>query len=533
MSGNERKRQKREDQEEARRTSGDASDNVAKSENTAPSATKSHPLPKLPAVVWGKHIAPFLHRKDLNNLLAQGGREIYEACQNLKFPWPTVELRLPELHLPVFEVDRDASSEMLRAISPDSKWVIAGQVSSTGDAPDTMEYHWTGLFVFHSRYGRAKDVVPLPGRPSSSPPRDFQETFSRETGLPLNRYYPRQISLSKDGQYLAVSYKEKLEVDVFRITFHEESETPSVSLELYRTFELDTETATSPFNPIEYSCHFVLSTNSKWLIVGFKGYYAGPFAVVAWDIETGSITKSEVGNETLHPSHDEIVATDSMILWRQKTGGRPFVIRGWTIENDELSSEEEPIHWSYPDNDVARGKLYCFRKLTPSPVDPSTFIVLAEETQEPTDRRHPIDMLKLIPSTEQEVSTKVQKLRRLVQGTSPSYASMNIGLYPDGQHLLLYDHRNRRFDIKRIAMENAHCATASIRREEMVDKANFISQWGMQAVDQARVQDFELSPDGEFLTVLLRHGYVDCPGQRLFVVSHNCGNTPDEIKRRL
>ena len=79
MSGNERKRQKREDQETARRISGDASDNVAKSENT-PTA-KSHPLPKLPADVWGKHIAPFLHRKELNNLLAQGGKEIYEACQ--------------------------------------------------------------------------------------------------------------------------------------------------------------------------------------------------------------------------------------------------------------------------------------------------------------------------------------------------------------------------------------------------------------------------------------------------------------------
>ena len=439
MSGNERKRQKRGDQkEESRRKSGDASDNVANSENTTSSISHPH-LSKLPAVVWGKHIAPFLHRKDLNNLLAQGGKEIYEACRDLKFPWPTVDLCLPGV---LDELDSHSSEvEVLRAISPDSKWIFAAPVIGKRTRYRNV-YHWTGLYVFHSRYGRAKDAVPLPGRPRSSSPNDFQQSVSQ--------YYPKQISISKDGRYLVVSYEAKIEVDVFRITFHEESKAPSVSLELHRTFELDTTAATSPFKFMRHSCRLILSTNSKWAIVGYVGDPAALFsrhsAVVAWDIETGAIVKSEVGTRTLHPSHVEIVATDSMILWRQNNGAKPIVIRAWTIENEELSSEE-PIHWSHPDNDVARRKLYSFVKVAPSPVDPSTFIVFAEETQEthegsqgPVTKRHPLDLLKLIPSTEEGGSTTVQKLRRLDHDIPHYYASMSIGWYRDGQHCLLFEH---------------------------------------------------------------------------------------------
>ena len=528
MSGNERKRQKRGDQkEESRRKSGDASDNVANSENTTSSISHPH-LPKLPAVVWGKHIAPFLHRKDLNNLLAQGGKEIYDACKDLKFPWPTVELHLSG----VYEVDGDSSEvqAVLRAITPDSKWIIAAPVTSKREN-GTFLYCFTGLHVFHARYGRSKNVVHLPGRPSSSSPRKT-----------ASHYYPKQISISKDGRYLTVSYEEKIEVDVFRITFHEESKAPSVSLELHRTFELESTTATSPFKLIRRSCRFVLSTNSKWLIVGYMGdippgFFLSPSsAVVAWNIETGALVKSEQRHGTLHPIHDEIVATDSMILWRQNTGDSPIAVLAWTIENDELSREEEPIRWTHPDNDVARRKLYCFRKLTPSPVDSSTFIVVAEETQDsqgPFSIRHPLDLLKLIPSTEQGVSTTIKKLRRLDNNISHFYACMSIGWYPDCQHCLLFDYRSQSFKLKDINEENTHCATPCIRREELVDKANVISQWGMQAVDQALVQDFELSPDGEFLTLQVRDYSREARGRHLFVVSHNCGNALDEIKGRL
>ena len=55
----------------------------------------------------------------------------------------------------------------------------------------------------------------------------------------------------------------------------------------------------------------------------------------------------------------------------------------------------------------------------------------------------------------------------------------------------------------------------------------------MQAVDKALVEDFELSPDGEFLTLQLRNYSREVRGRHLFVVSHNCGNALDEIKRRL
>ena len=532
MSGNERKRQKREDQETARRISGDASDNVAKSENT-PTA-KSHPLPKLPADVWGKHIAPFLHRKELNNLLAQGGKEIYEACQNLKFPWPTVELRLPELHLPVYNVDRydtDPASRMLRAISPDSKWIIIAPVIGFFRHPRGQEagvYHaFNGVNFFHSRYGRAKGVVPLPGRSSSSP-RDFQKSS--------DRYYPQQISISKDGRYLAVSYLQKIEVDAFRITFHEESESPSVSLELHRTFELDTTTATSPFQPITHSCQFVLSTNSKWLISFYKGDYVGPdlcsCAVVAWDIETGAIVKSEVGTELLDPIYNRILATDSMIVWRCHSTFRLFAMRAWLIENERFSNVES-IEIFHPDSDLSRDNSIYFSELVPSPVDPSTFIVVAEETQETKETQvMTIDMLKWIASTEHGVSTTVQKLRRfrLSQDTSQEgYAGMSFGWYPDGQYLILYDHVDRRFRWKTIDEENADRATPCIGREELVDKASVISQWDDQ--EEFYVDGFELSPDGKFLTMELK-GYYDRPGRGFFVVSGYCGSTLEDIKRR-
>ena len=521
MSGNERKRQKREDEESRR-----SSDEVVSESNQNTSKSPSLLRPKLPAAVWGKHIAPFLHRKELNILLSQGGKELYEACRNLKFPWPTAEL-----HLPGVEVNTD-SADVLRAISPDSKWIIIAPVTGSfihrpGQEPGVYRA-FNGVHFFHSRYGRAKDVVPLPGRSYSSPPRDYQESTSR--------YYPKEISISKDGRYLAVSYRDKIEVDLFLITFHE-SKAPSVSLNLHRTFELET-TVTSPFQLIRRSCHFSLSTNTKWVIVGYRGesarYERCQSAIVAWDIETGAIVKSEVGTEIFDPLHN-ILATDSMIMWRGNCG-LAYGLRAWTLENENFSNEYS-IQMIHPEGDPSRSEFTResaesnieFVRLVASPVDPYCFLAYCREFQG-RDIQNQIDLFKLIVSTESEPFMVLQKLRR-IDYLPLNHRDFEICCYPEGQHLLLHNYQNRRFYLKQMPEEyynSLHAAPHSLR-EDLVDKANMIMQ-NQSHLDQ--VQNFELSPHGELLVVQLhRNGYIGRRGT--FVVSHCCGNTPEEIRRRM
>ena len=532
MSGNERKRQKRGDQDEkSRRKSGDASDNVVAK------AHRPH-LPKLPAVVWGKHIAPFLHRKDLNNLLAQGGKEIYEACKDLKFPWPTVELHLPGITGPEVQSSTFDSpiTKLLRAITPDSKWIIVAPVTHL---LDSRWYPWirsgsTDLYVFHSRYGRARDVVPLTGRT----PRNSQES-------PKNRYYPKQISISKDGQYLAVCYHNKVEVDLFRVAFYESKE-PSARLELHRTFELDTTTTTSPFRGLYQSCacNFALSTNSKWIIVGYDGMGR---AVVAWEIETGAIVKSEVGGIEIFAPYHHILATDSMILWLGNYN-LSFCLRAWKIERGKFSpADSTPM--LHPENDPSRSELthelgdpnISFSKLVASPIDPSTFIANSMELPEDADpddmdpffwgdTHDRIDLLKLNTTTDGEVTTTtVQKLRQLADTTSYP-KEMDICWYPDGQDLLLHHSGTSKFHLMPTSNDSAtgHGAPRN-PREDLVDKADIIPKCQVNG----RVRNFELSPDGEFLVVQLDEEFFRGGFRGPIVVSQCCGNKPEDIKRRM
>ena len=511
MSGNERKRQKRgdEEEEESRRSSDEAESDS--SQNTT-AKSSSHPLPKLPAEVWCKHIAPFLHRKDLNNLLSQGGKEIYEAFQDLnKFPWPTVELRLPGV-----EVDTDSAEvEVLRAISPDSKWIFAAPVTSKGENGRFL-CCFTGLYVFHSRYGRAKDVVPLPGRPSSSSSRDFQDSTIR--------YYPNQISISKDGRYLAVSYREKIEIDLFRLTFDEESKEPSVSLELHRTFELDTS-ARSPFHRMGQSSNFVLSTETVWLIVGYSRLLrqhlsSDETAIVAWNIESGAIVKSEVGICIVDPLHD-ILATDSMILWRGHSG-LDSGLRAWTIESGNLSNEDS-VEMLHPSPSMK------FVWLPACPVGPYSFLAICTDSQSFPHIKFQIEMLKLDGST--EASTTVQKLRQIEFPASRLPRLLFISSYPDGQHLLLYHPEHQKFYLRQMAEKcygSSLPAASRSAREDLVHKANMI----LRNQQQHHIRNSELSPDGEFVLLQLhdrRQGFVP----RVYIVSQCCGNTPEEIRRRM
>ena len=520
MSGNERKRQKRE-KEESRRSSHEVGSRSNQNTSKSPSLLP----PKLPAAVWGKHIAPFLHRKELNYLLSQGGKEIYEACQNLKFPWPTVELRLPG----VLEVDsRSAEVEVLRAISPDSKWIFAAPVTSKRENGRIL-HHCFGLYVFHSRCGRAEDVVPLPGRQSSSSPRDFQES--------TNRYYPKQMSISKDGRYLAVAYRDKVEIDLFRITFHEESKAPSVSFELHRTFDLDTS-ATSPFHLMGHSGNFVFSTKTKWIIAGYsplllQSYISDETAIVAWDIESGAIVKSEVGAGIHDPSHD-ILATDSMILWRSISHGLACSLRAWAIESGNLPRESS-VEMIHPRADPSRSQLtrrgaasnILFGELLASPVDPYSFLAYCMEFQEISSKLL-VDELKLDISTEAS-RTSVQKVRRIV---FPAWlrSDLDMSWYPDGQHLLVRG-PNSRFDLKQMADycvdESSLPAGPRSLREDLVDKANMII---LRYQPEHRLRNFELSPDGEFLVQQLQNDRGGAPCTVL--VSQCCGNTPEEIRRR-
>ena len=514
MSGNERKRKKRadeeEEEEEEEEESGRSSHEAASARHQNTTTKSSDPIPKLPAAVWGKHIAPFLHRKELNYLLSQGGKEIYEACQNLKFPWPTVELRLPGV-----EVDTDHSAEVkvLQAISPDSKWIFAAPVTSKRENGRFLSC-FTGLYVFHSRYGRARDVVPLPGRPSSSPPRNLHDS--------TNRYYPKQMSISKDGRYLAVSYWEKIEIDLFRISFHEESKTPSVKLELHRTFELDTS-ARSPFHRMGQSSNFVLSTETVWLIVGYSRLLrqhlsSDETAIVAWNIESGAIVKSEVGICIVDPLHD-ILATDSMILWRGHSG-LDSGLRAWTIESGNLSNEDS-VDMLHPAPNIKFVSLLAF------PVDPYSFLAYCMESQSLPRSKFQIEILKLDGST--DASTTVQKLRKIEFPASWLPQRLSISSYQDGQHLLLYHQGKRRFYLRQMIEEYYDPSLPSAprsAREDLVDKANMI----LRNQPQHRIRNFELSPDSEFVLLQLdkdRRGVVP----HVIVVSQWCGNTPQEIRK--
>ena len=112
------------------------SDDVDEKKKPPPKTTKQSPggvlLPELPATVWGKHIAPFLSRKQQNRLQLCR-KEISKAMEGVELRWPTIELEYPDTsryHLTVSEYNRnyDKMNGAVTAFTHDSKYLVLAPI---------------------------------------------------------------------------------------------------------------------------------------------------------------------------------------------------------------------------------------------------------------------------------------------------------------------------------------------------------------------------------------------------------------------
>ena len=158
-----------------------------------PPPTKPLPgvlLPELPATVWGKHIAPFLSRKQQNRLILCR-KEILKAMEGIDLRWPTIELEYPDTsrYNNSEYPSNDNSNNAVTAFTHDSKYLVLAPIPG-GNWGNPCP----GLYVWNIRSGLQTGIA---------------HNMNRNNVHKLTTA-PETILFSGDDRYLAVHRCEKI-----------------------------------------------------------------------------------------------------------------------------------------------------------------------------------------------------------------------------------------------------------------------------------------------------------------------------------
>ena len=110
---------------------------------------KSSLVPELPAAVWGKHIAPFLSRKQQNRLRLCR-KEILQEMEGIELRWPTIELGYPG-----GDDDNSFLNDAVTAFTHDSKYLVLAPVPGE----ERCVTRPPGLYVWNIRSGLQPEIA--------------------------------------------------------------------------------------------------------------------------------------------------------------------------------------------------------------------------------------------------------------------------------------------------------------------------------------------------------------------------------------